>query len=168
MPSKKPAAPTDPKPGDPKPKSKAKLMAKTAVPPRPKPRTSARPGDAAPKPGVNRGRQAQVPKASRPYFEQSNFNSPKVEKSKTKINDMYVKHLRRQGWTDADLYADRFQGKKNPKPKTTQISSTAKPGSSASNSVRGNVARGGAAGARGNSGGGIGGRGGGRLFARGK
>jgi hypothetical protein len=104
-----------------------------------------------------------VPKASRPYFEQSNpdWKGPKAEKSKTKLNDMYVKHLRRQGWTDADLYADRFQGKKNPKPKTTQISS-------ASNSVRGNVARGGAAGARGNSGGGIGRGGGGRLFARGK
>jgi len=44
-----------------------------------------------------------------------------------------------------------------------------KPLAKSSNSVRVNVARGGAAGARGNSGGGIGGRGGGgRLFARGK
>lgn len=49
MPNKNPASPTNPKPGDPKPKSKAKPIGRTAAPSRPKPRTSARPGDAAPK-----------------------------------------------------------------------------------------------------------------------
>jgi hypothetical protein len=75
---------------------------------------------------------------------------------------------------ESDRRIARWYGdpRKDPMPdkgKTTRTTvAKSKPGSSASNSVRGNSGGGGAP-ARGNSGGGGGGRqGGGRLFARGK